>query len=213
MKKGALICYSVYLTPRWSQVGLGAVLFKARSPWASHSFLGNSSFHICKMGSALGPSSTSPGGLAPACCSAKCLPFLCPLSRSNRTNLVAFSLLQRAASPVSTRRTSPCLHVASCFSFRPQLKPTSRGAALTAPHSLALACLSCLYQTTFDVSCYLNYQLQRGLDLPIHHCTQHLRQWLPHSRCSLKTCYVSRADALAVGMSLGLAFKTRTQSY
>lgn len=79
--------------------------------------------------------------------------------------------------------------------------------------SLALACLSCLYQITFDVSCYLNYQLQRGLDLPIHHCTQHLRQWLPHSRCSLKTCYVSRADALAVGMSLGLAFKTRTQSY
>lgn len=194
-------------------MGLGAVLFKARSPWASHSFLGNSSFHICKMGSTPGPSSTSPGGLAPACCSAECPPFLCPLPRPNHTNLVAFSLLQRAASPVSTRRTSPCLHVASCFSFRPQLKPTSRGAALTAPHSLALACLSCLYQITFDVSCYLNYQLQRGLDLPIHHCTQHLRQWLPHSRCSLKTCYVSRADALAVGMSLGLAFKTRTQSY
>lgn len=144
-------------------------------------------FRICKMRSTPGPSSTSHGGLAPACCSAQCPPFLRPLPRSNHTNLVAFLLLQRAARPASTRRTSPCLHVAGCFSFRPQLKPTSQGSILTGLHSLALTCLSCLYQITFDVSCYLDYQLQQGLYLPIHHCTQHLRQWLPHSRCSLKT--------------------------
>lgn len=193
-------------------MGLRAVLFIARSPWASYSFLWNSSFPICKMGSTPGPSSTSHGGLAAACCSAECPQFLCPLPRPNHANLVAFLLLQRAASPASTRRTSPCLHVGGCFSFRPQLKPTSQGPALTALHSSALTCLSCLYQITFDVSCYLDYQLQQGLDLPIHHCTQHLRQWLPHSRCSLKTCCVSRADALAVGTSLGLALKTSTQS-
>lgn len=118
----------------------------------------NPCFHICKMGSTLGPPpSTSQGGLAPASSSAESPPFLFPAHDQTAPSerLLAVS----GGGDSSFRQESPSLpHVTRRCSFGLSSHPPP-------------PTFHALNTSPFAVSFQLEEQLQQGPDLPAHHCT------------------------------------------